>query len=136
MAWLSDIFSGDDSPEGRAAREDPRERARQLRRGIARAAASLERHERELARAADEAAGELLGRLPDDDGEMAREAAGRLDRLHFALLQVDVAGASPDQAEAGQALEAVRELGEEAPGGGRSGDGAPDGEARGAAASG
>lgn len=136
MAWLSDIFSGDDGPEGREAAEDPLERARQLREGVARAAAALEGRHPGLARSADEAAGELLERLPADGGESGREAVERLDRLHFALLQVDVTGRPPEEADAEEAVRAVRELAGDAPARTGPAGGAPDAGARGAEGSG
>ena len=111
MGWLSDIFSGDESPDGRTGREDPLERARQLREGIGRAAAALEETHPQLARSADEAAETLVESLAGDDGgERARDAVGRLDRLHFDLLQVDVAGLDPGEAGVSEDVEAVREL--------------------------
>lgn len=117
MGWISDLFSDDDAPRGRTAPEDPVSRARQLRRGVGRAAAALEDRHPALARSADEAAGVLVGSLPDDvDRELARDAVGRLDRLHFDLLQVDVAGMTPDEAGLEEDVEAVRELADRAPG--------------------
>lgn len=137
MGWISDIFSDDESPEGRAAREDPVGRARQLRRGIGRAAAALEDEHPGLARRADEAADRLVGRLPDDaDGELARDAVGRLGRLHFDLLRVDVSGMAPEEVGVVEDVEEVRELADRAPGRSEPEPGSGDGSARGAASGG
>lgn len=111
MGWLSDIISGDESPDGRTGEEDPLARARQLREGVGRAAAALEERHPQLARAADEAAETLVESLAgDEEGGRARDAVGRLDRLHFGLLQVDVAGLDPEEAGVSEDVEAVREL--------------------------
>lgn len=117
MGWISDIISGDDSAGTHAGDEDPVERARQLRRGVGRAAAALEARHPELARSADEAADRLVGRLPDDAGdELALDAVERLDRLHFDLLRVDVTGLPPGEAGVEEDVEAVLELADRAPG--------------------
>lgn len=117
MAWISDLLSDDASSDSRAARQDSVERVRQLRWGVGRAAAALEDDHPSLARSADEAAGELVGRLPDDaEEELVRDAVGALDRLHFDLLQVDVSGRAPDEVGVEDDVQAVRELAGRAPG--------------------
>lgn len=118
MGWLSDIFSDDPSADGRNGRDDPVERARQLVQGVGRAAAALSDEHPGLASSATEAAERLLERLPPDDAELARDAAERLERLHFDLLQVDVAGLPPGEAGVEEDVEAVRELAGRVPGGG------------------
>lgn len=117
MGWISDFFSDDESPEGRDGGADPVARARQLRWGVGRAAAALEDEHPSLARSADEAASDLVGRLPDDvEAELGREAVEVLGRLHFDLLQVDVAGLAPGEAGVEEDVEAARALAERAPG--------------------
>lgn len=130
MGWIPEFFSDDTSPDGRATGQDPVGRARQLRRGVGRAAAALEDEHPELARSADEAAERLVGRLPDDaDAELARDAVGRLGRLHFDLLRVDVSGMAPEDVGVDEDVVAVRELADRAPGRPEAGPGSGDGSA-------
>lgn len=143
MSWLGDLFSGDGGSGGPDERDrDARVRAAQLRKGVESAAAAVEDRHPEAARSAVEAADRLVKRVPgaepsvydehdrgherpgeeglagdlpggDRAREMAREAVDRMDRLHFALLEVSVQGKDPDEAGVGEAVEAVREATEE-----------------------
>lgn len=123
MSWLSDVFSGGDGDERTRADVSPLERARQLLEGVESSAAAMADEHRELARRSAEAAQRLtdgVGTAARGAGEGARpgeteraslgEALERLDRLHFALLQVAVQDRAPEEAGAPAAVEAVEEL--------------------------
>lgn len=123
MSWLSDVFSGSDGDERERATLSPVERAKQLREGVASTAHAVGDEHGELARGASEAARHLEEAIraaaegtggatpsPRTDRAPLAGALERLDRLHFALLEVVVKGEEPESVGLAAAIEAAEEL--------------------------
>ena len=118
MSWFSDLVSGSQRDDGSRDAVDPAERARQLLEGVVSSSRASADELDDLAARAEEAARRVAEGVPSAEPTERRSALERLDRLHFALLQVAVQYEDPGEAGVEAAVEGVEELVDRLGGGG------------------
>ena len=118
MSWFSDLVSGPERDDGSRESLDPAERARQLLEGVVSSARAAADELDDLADRAEEAARRIAEEVPSADPAERRPALERLDRLHFALLQVAVQDEDPGDAGVEAAVESAEETADRLGGGG------------------
>lgn len=110
MSWFSDLVSGSERDDASEESVDPAGRARQLLEGVVSSARAADDEVGDLAARAEEASRRVTESVPSADAPERRSALERLDRLHFALLQVAVQGRDPGEAGVEAAVEGAEEM--------------------------
>ena len=118
MSWFSDLVSGSQRDDGSRDSVDPAERARQLLEGVVSSARAAAEELDDLATRAETASRRVVEGVPAAEASEQRSALERLDRLHFALLQVAVQDEDPGEAGLEAAVEGVEEMADRLDGGG------------------